>query len=80
MTNKERYNKVFANSFDLDEGNVDENLEYQGIDAWDSVGHMDLMSEIEDEFGISLEADDIIDFSSYKVGMEILSKYDIKFD
>lgn len=80
MTNKERYNKVFANSFDLDAANIDEELQYQGIDAWDSVGHMELMAEMEDEFEIEMEADDIIDFSSYKEGMRILGKYDISFE
>ena len=30
-------------------------------------------------FGITLETDDIIDFSSYKKGKEILEKYKIKF-
>ena len=37
------------------------------------------MSAIEDEFKISLETDDIIDFSSLKKGMEILEKYKINF-
>ena len=80
MNNKERYNKVFANSFDLDAASIDEKLQYQGIDAWDSVGHMELMAEMEDEFEIEMEADDIIDFSSYKEGMRILGKYGINFE
>ena len=35
-------------------------------------------NRLEEVFKISLEADDIIDFSSYKKGMEILSKYSIE--
>ena len=33
---------------------------------------MSLVSAIEDKFKISLETDDIIDFSSYKEGIKIL--------
>ena len=41
---------------------------------------MTLMSELEEEFKITLETDDIIDFSSYKKGIELLgSKYEVKF-
>ena len=40
---------------------------------------MTLMSGLEESFGITLETDDIIDFSSYKKGKEILEKYKVKF-
>ena len=55
-------------------------LNYQDIEAWDSVGHMGLIAAIEEAFGIMMEADDIIDFSSFEKGKEILStKYNIAF-
>tara|TARA_B100000315_G_scaffold156252_1_gene144800 strand:+ start:420 stop:536 length:117 start_codon:yes stop_codon:yes gene_type:complete len=37
------------------------------------------MAELEDEFGIELDIDDIIDFYSFKVGIVILEKYDVNF-
>ena len=45
---------------------------------WDSVGHMTLMAAIEDAFDIMLDTDDIVDFSSYEKGKEILKKYDVE--
>ena len=36
------------------------------------------MSALEDAFDISLETDDIVDFSSYEKGKEILKKYNIE--
>ena len=39
---------------------------------------MTLMSSLESEFSITLDTDDIIDFSSFKKGKEILGKYKIK--
>ena len=79
MSNYEKYVQVFKETFELESESVEE-LEYQGIDNWDSVGHMALIAALEDAFDIMMETDDIIDFNSFKKGIEILStKYDIQF-
>lgn len=77
MTNLEKYNHAFVQALDIAEEEVNESLEYQGIDSWDSIGHMELISQLEDAFGIMMDTDDIVDLSSYNVGKEILAKYDI---
>ncbi len=77
MTNKEKYDKAFSIGLDIQDTDL-ENLEYQAIPNWDSVGHMGLVSEIEDAFDIQFETDDIVDFNSYKKGIEILKKYDVE--
>ena len=51
-------------------------LNYQDIEAWDSVGHMSLIAALEDAFDIMMDTDDIIDLNSYEKGKEILSKAD----
>ena len=76
MSNKEKYSKVFIECFGLEDDQV-ENLSYQDVPAWDSVGHMELISELEDTFDIQFETDDIVDFNSYEKGIELLKKYDI---
>jgi len=76
MENLKKYNKAFTNIFSIEEKEL-QNLEYNKIDTWDSIGHMSLMSELEESFKITFETDDIIDFSSYKKGKEILQKYKI---
>ena len=78
MTNLEKYNKVFCESFSISEIDLNNNLEYNSIESWDSVGHMGMIGELEETFDIMLDTDDIIDFSSYDKGMEILERYDIK--
>ena len=52
---------------------------YNKIEQWDSIGHMSLISDLEDKFKITFETDDVVDFSSYKKGKEILKKYKIDF-
>lgn len=79
MENDKKYVEIFKELFEVDEDTA-KNLHYQDIDAWDSVGHMTLIAEIEDKFGIDMEADDIIDFESFEIGRKLLSeKYDIRF-
>ena len=39
---------------------------------------MTLMSGLEEEFNISLETDDIVDFSSFKKGIEISTSIKLK--
>ena len=80
MTNIDKYKKIFLETLSLNDDKLLEEIKYNDIPEWDSIGHMTLMSALEEEFGITLETDDIIDFSSYKKGMELLSsKYEIKF-
>lgn len=77
MTNLELYIKAFADTFGISSEQI-KGLKYQAIEAWDSVGHMGLVAAIEDSFSIMLEPDDIVDFSSFEKGTEILKKYNIK--
>lgn len=78
MTNVEKLAKVFADTFGISEAET-KGLQYQGIEQWDSVGHMTLVAAIEDDFDIQLDTDDIIDMSSFEKAQEILAKYDILF-
>lgn len=77
MANLETYNKVFCETLQIEESQLN-GLEYQGVELWDSVGHMTLMAALEDAFDIMLDTDDIVDFSSYEKGKEILKKYDVE--
>ena len=78
MTNLEKYNNVFVENLQVP---VDQlaTLKYQGVELWDSVGHMTLVAALEDAFDIMMDTDDIIDLSSYEKGKEILKKYDVEF-
>ena len=79
MTSKERYDKLFMDALNLQPQDLNDNLVYNSVPDWDSVGHMSLMAALEAEFDIMMETDDIIDFSSYPKGMKILAKYEIAF-
>lgn len=79
MSNHKRYIDAFTSTFLVDESTLP-GLKYQDIAAWDSVGHMALMTVLEETFGIEMDIDDIIEFSSFEYGFTILEKYNIKID
>ena len=77
MSNKQKYKDIFIKSLAMDSKKFSENIKYNEIAEWDSIGHMTLVSGLEKGFSIAMETDDVIDFSSYKKGIEILKKYKV---
>tara|TARA_B100001540_G_scaffold315256_1_gene342066 strand:+ start:5635 stop:5877 length:243 start_codon:yes stop_codon:yes gene_type:complete len=80
MDNLKKYKETFIESLSIDKKDFKDTLEYSEIPEWDSIGHMTLISGLEEEFKITIDTDDIVDFSSFKKGIEILEKYKIKFN
>lgn len=79
MSNLEKYNKVFCEIMQVDENQL-MGLKFKESEYWDSVGHMTLIAALEDEFDIMLEPEDMMSFTSYEQGREILSKaYNVQF-
>lgn len=80
MSNREIYDQIYITIFSISQNDLGKELIYNSIPAWDSIGHMSLMAELEEEFDVVLEMDDIIDFSSYNKGLETLQKYGVVFE
>jgi len=78
MSNLIKYKKAFKDSLSIKENLINDKLEYESVPEWDSIGHMSLMSSIEQAFKISINTDDVVDFSSFKKGKLILKKYKVK--
>ena len=77
MNNIEKYKSAFLETFNIKDEKLT-SLEYQGINEWDSVGHMNLIAALEEIFDIMMDTEDIVDFSSFDKGIEILKKYEIE--
>lgn len=78
MTNNEKLTQTFTETFQIKEEQI-VGLEYQAIKEWDSVGHMQLITALEEAFNIIMDTEDIIELSSFEKGKEILRKYDVEF-
>ena len=78
MTNIEKLNKVFCEVFSTDESALNENFDNCNVEGWDSVRQLSLTTAVEDEFDIMLDAEDILEFTSYDNAKKVLAKYDIE--
>ena len=79
MTNLEKLNNIFCEVFSVDASALGANFDKTNVDCWDSVHQLSLTSTAEDEFDIMLDAEDILEFTSYDNAKTILAKYDIEF-
>ncbi|MBQ9609849.1 MAG: acyl carrier protein [Lachnospiraceae bacterium] len=80
MNNLEKYNEIFIETFGVDEESLNSDFISGQVDSWDSIGHMNLLAAIEEEFDITLADEDLMEFQSYDAGKEILKKYNINFE
>ena len=78
MAIEDRLRTVFVETLEIDEDFDVENLKYRDIEAWDSVGHMALVAAIEDEFDVELETEQVIDMSSFKVAVDMVTELTAK--
>ena len=78
MDIKREYKEIFIKSLSISRKDFREDLKFGELSKWDSVGHMTLISTLEDIFNISIQAEDIIEFNSFKKGLKILKKYKLK--
>jgi acyl carrier protein len=78
-TNSQKLIECFAEGLGIPESKVTDDLAYNTIPEWDSRGHMVLITQIETEFDIMMDTDDIIALSSVEKAKPILEKYGVTF-
>ena len=78
MDNRSKYNNAIIRAFELTDSDDVTAVKSGETPNWDSLGHMTLISEIEDAFDIMLDPQDILAFTSYNDGICILKKYGIE--
>ncbi|QCR31515.1 acyl carrier protein [Lysinibacillus sp. SGAir0095] len=77
--NEQKLRTIFAESLGIEESNVTEDLTYNSIPEWDSIAHMALIAEIDDQFDTMLDTEDVLEMSTFAKAKEILAKYDVEF-
>ena len=69
---EEKVLEILKNIFELD--GVDATCSQENCDKWDSMGMLSLVVELESEFGISIEPEEIAELTSFKNIIELLKK------
>ena len=67
--------KVFSSVLQLSVEDTRENLEYNVTKGWNSIGHMTIISGLEEAFDCMLDTDDVLDMSSFQKAIGIMEKY-----
>lgn len=78
MTNLEKLNSIFCEVFSVDASALGADFDKNSVEGWDSVHQLSLTSAVEDEFDIMLDAEDILECTSYENVKTILTKYEIE--
>ena len=78
MTNIEKYNDAFVQVFGVDPTKLNDDYRKETVGEWDSVHQLGIVSHLEESFDLMLEPEDIMAMESYKIGKEILKKYEIE--
>lgn len=79
MNNEQKLREIFAESLGIELFQVTDELTYNTIPEWDSIAHMALISDIDDQFDTMLDTDDVLDMSTFAKAKEILTKYNVQF-
>lgn len=77
MSNIEKLKEAFVEGLEIPMKEV-ETATMEGVDKWDSIGQMSLVAIIEDAFGIEFEPDEVMQFTSFEAGKEILKNHNIE--
>ncbi len=78
MTNLEKYNNAFVEVFGVNASMLSDNFTKDAVDGWDSVHQLNIIALLEEYFDIMFDPEDIMEFTSYKIGRDILKKYEVE--
>ncbi|MEE4496197.1 acyl carrier protein [Streptomyces sp. BE230] len=69
-----RLRQVFVDALQLPPGTAVEETHYQSTPTWDSLGHVLLVSTMENEFGVEIETERSLDMESFQVALALLKE------
>jgi hypothetical protein len=68
---------AFRTALELAPGADVEGLVYGEHPHWDFVGHLALVGEIEDSYGVELETEDVLGLLSYAKAIELIERLQV---
>ena len=80
MSNINKLQETFASALNIPVEKVNDSLVYQQVPEWDSISHLMLISELEENFGVSISTEDIPEINSVGAAQTVLEKYNVSFN
>lgn len=66
--------EIFASTFGVPPESITPEVAYQTHEKWDSLRHLELISNLEERFNISISMDDVIAMSTVRKAEEIVAR------
>lgn len=80
MTNLEKLNQIFCEVYSVEESALNEEFINTKVETWDSIHQLSMVAAIEEAFDLMMDAEDILEMTSYESVKQLLSsKYEITF-
>ena len=78
MTMTERVAALFEKTFGIEASDFSPDTVPEDVLRWDSLGHMTLMMDLEDTFGVHFEVDEVAEMDSGRKIIETLKAKGVK--
>jgi acyl carrier protein len=72
VTDSDTFHQVLRTELMLPAGTDLTEIAYGRTETWDSVAHLQLVIALEEAFGISLSAEDVVEISTYPAAVRVL--------
>jgi len=69
----EKLQQVMAEVFEVNPTSISELTTMENTESWDSMSHLRLIGAIEEQFGVALQEDDMLNMTSFSKINEIIS-------
>lgn len=66
--------EIVSRVFNIEKNNVTDDLAREKMEAWDSLNHLLLISQIEEELGIEFTTQEVIHINTFKNLREVVSE------
>jgi len=70
--------EVVSGVFGVEPQSLDESSSPESVEGWDSMGHVNLVTALEQHFNVSIDIDDVMEMGSVGKIREILVAYGVR--
>ena len=62
---EQKLKQILSNLFELEEDEITDESSIHSIENWDSLKHINMIIAIEEEFGISIDEEEMVEMTSF---------------
>jgi acyl carrier protein len=70
--------EVVSSVFGVERESLDESSSPESVEGWDSMGHVNLITALEQHFNVSIDIDDVMEMASVRKIRETLLAYGVR--